>query len=436
MVLHFTADNIIETTDLFMGAFIHQDSYLELLAQAESLFGIQLRTTPEIPLVENSYMLMTRDPRKVWPEGLGRKLSFTVNSLMYNPSLRFIVALVHLDKNITINKIPHVVLVHDDTINNASINLLLEHSLTNVRKLEVPIKIRGRLGTMTDSGFELLPRDRVEKDGIVTDFHKEPVMRPEVSHSVEWRLPNNAPTIEQMQRLIVESERIDAKKRELLDLEKILSDRERNLSYRKEMEFTILETEINELRTLVRKYETVIELQTQELQRNSTGIKKVDKKVALKNKKAVANLAAGKSALTAASVEGAPTTGTETPEKAETEPETTADGAEKAADGTEKPEKEEGSEDELTIYDIGLEDNEKPKIVTQMKPAPKAPTSTIELTKRRERAINMTYNGHPLYEGRGGGRYFYSNGKRKYISDISPSNPYLVYSIRPVENNT
>jgi hypothetical protein len=55
--------------------------------------------------------------------------------------------------------------------------------------------------------------------------------------------------------------------------------------------------------------------------------------------------------------------------------------------------------------------------------------------KQKEVELNISHNGFPMYQGPGGGKYYYRDGKKVYVYSLTDTNPNVVYSVHPVRSS-
>lgn len=180
--------------DAFSAAFLGQQSYIELLRIADSYFNLNMTTkNRKLPCQQNSYMVMVRspsDPQHLW-RGVGKKISLTVDSILYNSQYGVLVALVRMKHNFTCNKHPHIVLAKRQGVNNVLVSRVVNDMLSesHVEQLYSPHRVHGKIGVIFGSGEELIKPDTKIVDGIEIRTTHNVVTRPEVVYTVEQPLP-------------------------------------------------------------------------------------------------------------------------------------------------------------------------------------------------------------------------------------------------------
>lgn len=203
MELHFSAEGLTPDNNAFTAVFVHRESYMELLKQAEMLFHLQLLCkTPSIPLVKNSYMLISKHRQQ--PDStcknIGLKVNMKVTDLIYN-ELGILVALVYLKKNFTCNHVAHIILAKKPNISNSMINLILNGELaessatiSHLESIKDTLVVHGRIGVMTGNTEECPPVDRKKDRGLTVEYTGDYVRRPETTITIENPPPSSAIT--------------------------------------------------------------------------------------------------------------------------------------------------------------------------------------------------------------------------------------------------
>ena len=169
--IFMASDHIIQSNSNstgFSAAFLSQQSYVELLRTADSFFDLHMTTRNRIlPCQVNSYMLIARTPprayRYLW-KGTGRKVSLSIDRLLYNSNYGILVGLVQLKTNFTCNNIPHIVLAKREGVNNSLVSRVIENYAktelpSQIETLYSPFKVHGKIGVMIGS---------IEEDSIAT----------------------------------------------------------------------------------------------------------------------------------------------------------------------------------------------------------------------------------------------------------------------------
>ena len=112
--------------DAFNGAFLGQESYMELLRLSDTYFDFLQMSTRDrkLPCSRNSYLLISRAKKHLW-KGAGKKVSLVVDRLLYNRTYGILVALVQMKNNFTCNNIPHIVIAKNKEVGNAMISRLV-----------------------------------------------------------------------------------------------------------------------------------------------------------------------------------------------------------------------------------------------------------------------------------------------------------------------
>lgn len=205
----FTSNHSIQTvTNGFSAVFLSQTSYFELLRIADSHFNLDMTTNKRIlPCQVNSYMLIARTPqreyRHLW-KGVGRKVSLTINKMLYNSHYGILVALVQLKSNFTCNTIPHIVLAKREGVNNALVSKVIENHSdlpSQIETLYPPFKAHGKIGAMLGSIEEDIKPDTSIVDGVEVTNTNNYVRRPEVVFAVE-QPPPLLPSTKDQQKLL------------------------------------------------------------------------------------------------------------------------------------------------------------------------------------------------------------------------------------------
>lgn len=177
----------------FNGAFLSQDSYIQLLRLSDTYYDSLKMSTPDrkLPCQINSYLLISRSPDRLW-HGIGKKVSLSIHSLLYNKEYGFLVALVQMKNNFTCNRVPHIVIAKNQNISNALISRVLDTEASaqprdpaSLQELYTPVKIHGKIGVMQGSEEEILEASTSYIDGIEIERTHKYVTRPEVSMTVE-----------------------------------------------------------------------------------------------------------------------------------------------------------------------------------------------------------------------------------------------------------
>lgn len=179
-------------SEAFSGAFLNQQSYIELLRITDSYFDLNMtRKERKLPCQQHSYMLIARSNGQadaIW-KGIGRKVSLNIYAVAYNEKYQVLFGLVQLKHNFTCNQQPHIVLAKANGINNVLVSKVLHDSSTRTQVLPVPHKVHGKIGVILDSGQEIITPDRKQIDGIDVYTTHNVVTRPEVVYTVEQPPP-------------------------------------------------------------------------------------------------------------------------------------------------------------------------------------------------------------------------------------------------------
>lgn len=195
--------------DAFNGAFINQQSYVELLRIADSFYGLNMTSKDrKLPCQLNSYLLLSRKQDKVW-KGINRNVSLNVVAISYNEKYGILAAIVQLKNNFTCNQIPHIVLAKNQGINNVLVSRILLQPDTKTTPLYTAHKVHGKIGVIINSGEETMNMGTKLVNGIATQSTQDVVTRPEVVYAVQHPLPvkqskNKFKSMEQLQDEVME----------------------------------------------------------------------------------------------------------------------------------------------------------------------------------------------------------------------------------------
>lgn len=153
----------------FCAAFVHQDSYLELLRQCDSNFNLHLmsREKRELQLRNPAYMLISISRTTMKQISVGTKVGMKITELVYSKPLKLIVGKVYLKKNFTCSKVPHIIIAKDPLMpNQVALGLLdgtFDHLGDTYRiPFYQPIAVSGKLGLMLGSSQENYDRTQQE----------------------------------------------------------------------------------------------------------------------------------------------------------------------------------------------------------------------------------------------------------------------------------
>jgi hypothetical protein len=184
-------------TDAFSASFLDQKSYIELLRISDSFFDLKMTTRERaLPCQQNSYMVLVRspprEPRYLW-KGIGRKVSLTVNAVVYNERYGVLVALVQLKNNYTCNHPPHIVLAKRAGVNNILVSNVIDDAASRMEMLYSPYRVHGKIGVIFGSGEETITPALETKmvDGLEVRTTNNVVTRPEVLMTVEQPPPTS-----------------------------------------------------------------------------------------------------------------------------------------------------------------------------------------------------------------------------------------------------
>ena len=175
-------------TTCFNAVFIDQESYLKLLNICDGYFGLDMtKRNRKLPCQLNSYMLLSREQKDL-TKGLGKNVSLNVDKVLYRHGV--LSALVQMKNNFTCNTVPHIILAKDSTTitNNAHASYTVNNDITQAEILYKPIKVKGKIGIVTDSSEESL-LDVNYVDGIKIQSTSSIVSRPEAMYTVEQPPP-------------------------------------------------------------------------------------------------------------------------------------------------------------------------------------------------------------------------------------------------------
>jgi hypothetical protein len=189
----FDPARIREDHPAFCGAFIDQPSYIELLRAADAAFQLNMTSrTRVLPCQQNSYLVMSRSPP--W-RGIGRPVSLTVDSILYNSEHGVLLAMVKMKNNFTCNKVPHIVIAKRPGMTNIVASHAIDDSTSKIQ-LCSPLRVHGKIGVITGSHEEFVKPVRINVDGMHVVATNKVVTRPEVVYTVEQPLddPRPAPT--------------------------------------------------------------------------------------------------------------------------------------------------------------------------------------------------------------------------------------------------
>ena len=178
-------------TTCFNAVFIDQESYIKLLNICDGYFGLDLiKKNRKLPCQLNSYMLLSREQKDL-AKGIGKNVSLNVDKVLYNPEYGILSALVQMKNNFTCNKVPHIILAKSNNISsNAVASRIINDSTNGSETLYVPIKIKGKVGVITNSPEETLENINIV-DGIPVQSTRNIVTRPEALYTVEQPPPSS-----------------------------------------------------------------------------------------------------------------------------------------------------------------------------------------------------------------------------------------------------
>ena len=172
---------IPQGANTFTGVFLTQECYRDLLALADSYYGLgMLSSQRKLPCATYSYMLVSKGHAGAWLN-VGLKVSLVIDRLMYHEKHGVVAAIVQLKKNFTCNGTPHIILAKRHGLTSATAHNIVHMACTQDSgaatfvTLERPYRAHGRIGTLVGSNEE--------------ESAFEVVDRPEVAHSVELARP-------------------------------------------------------------------------------------------------------------------------------------------------------------------------------------------------------------------------------------------------------
>lgn len=201
-IFEYNPNGLVNHNDAFSAAFLDQQSYIELLRIADSLFGLNMTSRDRIlPCQINSYMVISRTPpqdtRYLW-KGVGKKVSIAIDAMIYNEQYGVLAAIVRMKNNFTCNRNPHIVLGKSEGVNNILVSQVLDgnvpdNSASRVVRLNSPYRVHGKIGVILGSGEERINIDTKMVDGIPMRSTQNVVTRPEVVYTVEQPPPSPPP---------------------------------------------------------------------------------------------------------------------------------------------------------------------------------------------------------------------------------------------------
>ena len=173
----------------FNAVFIDQESYIKLLNICDGYFGLDMiKKNRKLPCQLNSYMLLSREQKDI-AKGVGKNVSLNVDRVLYNSEYGILSALVQMKSNFTCNKVPHIILAKNKNISSNSVaSRIINGDTTGYETLYAPIKIKGKVGIITNSSEETLENINIV-DGIPVQSTRNIVTRPEALYTVEQPPP-------------------------------------------------------------------------------------------------------------------------------------------------------------------------------------------------------------------------------------------------------
>ena len=175
----------------FCGAFIDQPSYVKLLKLADHAFGLNMTSKERtLPCQQHSYLVISRS--RPW-RGVGRPVSLTVDSILYNAQHGVLLAIVKMKRNFTCNKVPHIVIAKRPGITN----IIASHAIddpTSKIQLCPPLRVHGKIGVLANSKEEWIQPVKINIDGMHVVATNKVVTRPEVVYTVEQPLDIPSPS--------------------------------------------------------------------------------------------------------------------------------------------------------------------------------------------------------------------------------------------------
>jgi hypothetical protein len=204
----------------FSAVFIHEDSYIELLEEAEPLFHLNMfQKDRALPLREQAYMFIAfRDP--TFNQGL--RVNVDINGYAYLEN-EYLVALVFLRNNFTEFMNPHIILASRPGLSDDYIRRNLKGKII---ALPSSITIKGKIDVHT-MPFEVTPFKPVNS---FNSFNPEPIQfftnilkRPELLNRPE---PLNRSELLNRPELLNRSEPLNRPLRETSEVLTIASEEE------------------------------------------------------------------------------------------------------------------------------------------------------------------------------------------------------------------
>lgn len=181
----------------FCAAFVHQDSYIELLRQCDTNFNLHLlsREKRELELRNPAYMLISVSKTTMKQISVGTKVNMKITELVYSKPLKLIVAKVYLKKNFTCAEVPHIIIAKDGNMPNQIATGVLSGSFDHMGDTYripyyQPLSISGKLGLMLGSSQENYDRAAIDRQESSKPEPEPPVRERPAERRVKSNLPD------------------------------------------------------------------------------------------------------------------------------------------------------------------------------------------------------------------------------------------------------